>query len=55
MMDKKCCGFDVTETENGYRVEITGDDIKGKCKTMFEKCCADEKMKTWFSTCCGKK
>jgi hypothetical protein len=54
-MDKKCCSFDVTELENGYRVEITGDDIKDKWKTIFEKCCADEKIRDCFSACCGKK
>ncbi len=54
-MDKKCCNFDVTETEKGYRIEVTGDDLKEKCKTMFEKCCSDEKMKNWFGSCCGKK
>jgi len=54
-MDKKCCSFDVTELENGYRVEITGDDIKDKWKTIFEKCCTDEKIKDCFSACCGKK
>jgi hypothetical protein len=54
-MDKKCCSFDVTELENGYRVEVTGDDIKEKWKTIFEKCCTDEKIKNCFSACCGKK
>jgi hypothetical protein len=54
-VDKKCCSFDVTELENGYRVEITGDDIKEKWKTIFEKCCTDEKIKNCFSACCGKK
>jgi hypothetical protein len=54
-MDKKCCSFDVTELENGYRVEVTGDDIKEKWKTIFEKCCTDEKIKNCFSACCGEK
>ena len=54
-MDKKCCSFDVTELENGYRIEVTGDDIKEKWKTIFEKCCTDEKIKNCFSACCGKK
>ena len=30
-MDKKCCSINVTELENGYRFEITGDDLKEKC------------------------
>jgi hypothetical protein len=54
-MDKKCCSFDVTETDNGYRIEITGDDIKEKWKTIFEKCCDGDKAKEWIAGCCGKK
>ncbi len=54
-MDKKCCSFDITETDTGYRIEITGDDLKEKCKNMFAKCCTDETTKNWFATCCGKK
>ncbi len=54
-MEKKCCNASITELENGYRVEITGDDVKGNCKSMFEKCCMDEKMKGMFESCCGTK
>ena len=39
-MEKQCCSVNVTELENGYRVEITGDDVKAKCKTIMENCCA---------------
>lgn len=47
-MEKKCCNVSVTELEDGYRLDVTGQEVKGKCKTMFEKCCTDENMKSCF-------
>jgi hypothetical protein len=54
-MDKDCCSINVTELENGYRFEITGDDLKEKCKTVMENCCTKENIKNCFSSCCGTK
>ena len=54
-MEKQCCNASITELENGYRLEITGSDIKEKAKTIFEKCCTDGNMKTMFQSCCGSK
>ena len=54
-MEKQCCSINVTELENGYRLEITGDDVKAKCNTMIENCCAKEHMKNCFPMCGGTK
>lgn len=42
-MKDDCCNMKVTEIKDGYRIEITGKDIKGKCKEMITNCCPDEK------------
>lgn len=55
LMEKQCCNASITELENGYRLEITGDEIKGKCKTIFEKCCTDGNIKNIFQCCGGSK
>lgn len=47
-MEKQCCNFRVTELEDGYRLEVTGQDVKDRCKTFFEKCCTGENMKNCF-------
>ncbi len=47
-MEKQCCNFSVTELEDGYRLEVTGQDVKGRCKTILEKCCTGENMKNCF-------
>ncbi len=54
-MEKKCCSVNVTELEDGYRFEITGDELKDKCKTVFENCCTAENIKKYFPACCGTK
>ena len=50
-MEKQCCNVNVTELDNGYRLEITGDDVKAKCKTMIENCCAQGNMMNCFTAC----
>jgi len=47
-MEKQCCNFSVTELEDGYRLEVTGQEVKGRCKTIFEKCCTGENMNNCF-------
>ncbi len=54
-MEKQCCNVNVTELENGYRFEITGDDLKEKYETFFENCSTKENMKNCFSRCCDTK
>ena len=34
-MEKQCCSANVTELENGYRLEITGQDVKEKLKPFL--------------------
>lgn len=51
-MKKDCCNIKVTETENGYNLEITGDDIKEKCKSILENCCSGDKKKDSGRSCC---
>lgn len=62
-METKCCNVSVTEIEDGYRLEVTGQEVKGRGKTIFEKCFTDENMKNCFQvfsglkkdkSCCGQ-
>ena len=48
-MGKDCCDVKVTEIDNGYRIEVTGEDIKGKCK---DTCCSPDDIKKCFQSCC---
>ncbi|MFA6028415.1 MAG: hypothetical protein WC969_01040 [Elusimicrobiota bacterium] len=41
MKEKKCCTVDVTETEKGLRLEITGEKIKD-CLSSLACCCASK-------------
>ena len=51
-MKKDCCRVCVTEIENGYRIEITGDSMKDK----FAGCCnaEDGVVKKNSSGCCAE-
>jgi len=52
-MDKECCNMNVTEIEEGIRIEITGKDIKDKCKVLRQKCCCDQDIaQKIIKTCC---
>lgn len=42
-MKKECCNVKVNEIDNGYQIEITGEEVKEKCKTVIENCCKDGK------------
>ncbi|MCP4648457.1 MAG: hypothetical protein GY853_00060 [PVC group bacterium] len=53
-MKKDCCNVKVTEGENGYTVEITGEGVKEKCKSVFENCCPAEHIKKCFDKGCGE-
>ena len=44
------CEVKLTETENGYSLEVKGKDVKERLKGCFEQ------MKGWVEMCCsGKK
>ena len=52
-MNKDCCDIKVTEVENGYRIEIQGEGVNEKCKSVFEDYCSEENIKKYFEKCCG--
>lgn len=52
-MEKKCCEINVSEVESGYRIEITGEGVKEKCKSAMENCCSEEGLKKCFQSFCG--
>ena len=52
-MEKECCNVKVTETEDGYRIDVKGEDLKEKFETVFKNCCGDEMKKKVFQFCCG--
>ncbi len=41
-MEKECCNIKFTETDKGFRAEVTGDEIKEKCKLMIENYCKED-------------
>jgi len=47
-MEKDCCIINVKEIDNGYRIEITGDNLKDCCQTMIKHAahCCDESTST---------
>ena len=56
-MERDCCEIKVTEMEKGFRIEITGDEVKEKCKTVIDECCGGgktwaEMMKACKTACC---
>lgn len=55
-MEKQCCAINVTEIEDGYRVEIRGEGVKEHCKSAMSDCCSGEGMKRFFQNfCCSGK
>ena len=51
-MEKECCNIKATEIENGYRIEITGVNIKdNNCMQMLKSFC-DKHKKTDDKGCC---
>ena len=54
--EKECCDIKIkmTEIENGYRLEVTGEGIKDKCRPFVENCCTDEKSwQEFMKSCCS--
>ncbi len=52
-MEKECCNFKMTETEDGYRIDIKGENLKEKFDTVFKNCCSEEMKKKMSHFCCG--
>lgn len=50
-MKKECCNIKISETEKGFCLEVEGDEVKDKCKTVFSNCCSGEMIKK-FQSCC---
>ncbi|MBT3756008.1 MAG: hypothetical protein HOG24_06990 [Candidatus Cloacimonetes bacterium] len=52
-MEKECRNMKVTEIDDGIKIEITGKDIKDKCKVMMQNCCCDEEsVQKIIKSCC---
>lgn len=52
-MEKQCCAINVTELEDGFRVEIKGEGVKEKCQSAMGNCCSGEGLKKFFHSFCG--
>ncbi len=52
-MEKECCNVKVTETEEGFRIEVKGEGLKEKFETVFKGCCSEEMRKKVSQFCCG--
>ncbi len=52
-MKKECCNVKVSETDNGYCVEVEGEEVKSKVKEVMGNCCSKDQMKNWFPSCCS--
>lgn len=51
-MEKDCCQIKTAEIDNGYRIEITGENIKDcNCLHMLKSFC-DKQEKTDDKGCC---
>jgi len=52
-MEKECCNVKITETEDGFRIDVKGEGLKEKVETVFKNCCSEEMKKKGFQFCCG--
>jgi len=44
-METNCCTINVSELEDGFRIEIKGEGVKEKCQDTMAKCCSAEELK----------
>ncbi len=54
-MKKGCCDVRVSEMKDGYCIEITGKDVKEKCKALLKDCCFGKNLSKHIQACCGSK
>ena len=52
-MEKECCTINVSETEEGYRIDLKGENLKEKFAAMVKNCCGDEMKRKGVQFCCG--
>jgi len=52
-LKKECLNIKISETDNGYNVQVEGEQVKSKVKDVMENCCSKESMKNWFQSCCS--
>jgi hypothetical protein len=52
-MEKECCSVKVTETGEGLRIDVKGEDLKERFEAAFKNCCGEEMKKKGFQFCCG--
>ena len=52
-MEKECCNVKVTETEDGFQIDVKGENLKEKFETVFKSCCGEEMKKKVSQFCCG--
>lgn len=52
-MEKECCNVKVTETEDGFQINVKGENLKEKFETVFKSCCGEELKKKGKEFCCG--
>ena len=52
-MERECCTVKVTETDEGFQIDVKGENLKEKFETVFKGCCSEEMRKKGFQFCCG--
>lgn len=52
-MEKECCNIKVSETEDGYNIDVKGENLKDRFETFFKGCCGEEMKKKMSQFCCG--
>jgi hypothetical protein len=55
-MEKECCKVTVNETDDGFCINVKGEDLKEKVETIFKNCCGEGFMKKGVKfSCCSDK
>ncbi len=52
-MEKGCCDIRVTETEEGFKVEVKGEGLKERCRAILKNLCSADLKNKGFQFCCG--
>jgi len=51
-MERKCCNIEVTETDEGYLLKITGENVKEQVRRCLERCCKGDEPSSKKEGCC---